>query len=350
MKKITLILIIAIIAVSCGSSDQSTQKQSQNVTKDHKVSVKATTLSPQKFKHFIELTGIIEAENIAFISSEIPGQIKEIYVKEGDRVKKDQILARLNTEVLKTQVEELETRLELAQIVFVKQENLWKQSIGSEIEYLTAKNNKESLERNLETVKANLELAFVKAPFDGIIDDIIMKVGELASPGVQIMQLVNLNDLYINADLAETYLAAVNKGDQVELSFSAYPSLQMTKPIHRIGNIIHQMNRTVNIQIKLKNKKEMLKPNGLAVIKINDFSSEDAIIVPSIIIKQDQKGSFLYVAVKKNNQFVAQKRYITVGRSYQENSMIDEGLSAGEQIITVGFTQIADGSILNITK
>lgn len=351
MNKLIFILFIAILS-GCGSAGENetekTSAQPKAIAIQIPVSVK--TLAPEKFNHYIEISGTIEALNIAFISPEMNGQIKEILVREGDRVIKDQPLVRLNTSILNNQIKEVQKALELAAIVYTKQKNLWNQQIGSEIDFLTAKNGKESLERSLETLNSQLDLGLVKSPFDGIVDDIILKVGELAVPGSQLMQIVNLDNLYINADLAETYLASVKKGDKVHLSFAAYPDLNMITQIYRIGNIIHPMNRTINVQIQIKNKNEMLKPNGLAIIKINDFSSEKALVVPSIILKQDTKGSFLYVATKKNTGWFAQKRYVQIGISFEDQSMIDSGLAEGEKVIVKGFTQTTDGSAIKITQ
>lgn len=351
MKKIIFILTIAILS-GCGSaSENETEKTSaQPKATAYQIPVSVKTLATEKFNHYIEISGTIEAINIAFISPEMNGQIKEILVREGDRVIKDQPLVKLNTSILNNQIKEVEKALELAAIVYTKQENLWNQKIGSEIAFLTAKNGKESLERSLETLNSQLDLGLVKSPFDGIVDDIILKVGELAVPGSQLMQIVNLDNLYINADLAETYLSSVKKGDKVDLSFAAYPDLNMVTPIYRIGNIIHPMNRTINIQLQIKNKNEMLKPNGLAIIKINDFSSEKALVVPSLILKQDTKGSFLYVAAKKNTGWIAQKRYVQIGVSFEDQSMIESGLAEGEKVIIKGFTQTTDGSAIKITQ
>lgn len=351
MKKLIFILTIAILS-GCGSaSENETEKTSaQPKATAYQIPVSVKTLATEKFNHYIEISGTIEAINIAFISPEMNGQIKEILVREGDRVIKDQPLVKLNTSILNNQIKEVEKALELAAIVYTKQENLWNQKIGSEIAFLTAKNGKESLERSLETLNSQLDLGLVKSPFDGIVDDIILKVGELAVPGSQLMQIVNLDNLYINADLAETYLSSVKKGDKVDLSFAAYPDLNMVTPIYRIGNIIHPMNRTINIQLQIKNKNEMLKPNGLAIIKINDFSSEKALVVPSLILKQDTKGSFLYVAAKKNTGWIAQKRYVQIGVSFEDQSMIESGLAEGEKVIIKGFTQTTDGSAIKITQ
>lgn len=373
MKKIIIIALVLFMA-SCGSSSDNESKKAElanlktelseikdkisSLEKDfandknskqlYKTPVRIKEVRFEKFDHFIEVSGTVEAVNAAFISPEMGGQIKEIYVNEGDRVSKGQLLARLNSSTIDKNIDELNTGLNYASIIFGKQKKLWDQKIGSEIDYLTAKNAKEGLEAKLESLKAQLELLVIKAPFDGIIDDIIQKVGELAVPGAQMMQLLNLNKLYINADVAETYLPFIHKGDKVELSFPTFPELAMNVSIHRIGNVIHPQNRTVNMQLKINNNKEQLKPNGLAIIQINDFSTDKALIVPSIVIKQDLKGSFLYILKKGGKSFVAEKKYVQAGIFYKDQSMIISGLNAGDKVIIEGYNQISDGSAIEV--
>ncbi len=309
-----------------------------------KFPVQLKTIQAETFNHYIEVNGVIEALKTAFISPEVSGQIKHIYVKEGDRVKKDQLLAKLNTSVIENSIKEVQTSLSLASTIFEKQQRLWDQKIGSEVEYLKAKNDKEALESKLESLKSQLDLYFVKAPFDGIIDDILQKKGEMGSPGMQIMSLINLKELYINADVSESYLPVLSKGSKVDLSFPDFPELDRKVPIHRIGNMIHSLNRTVNLQLKINNTKEKLKPNGLAVIRINDFSSDHAFVVPSIIVKQDINGSFLYLAVKENKRWVSKKKYIKTGVFYEDQIMVESGLNPNDKVIVKGYNQISDGS------
>ncbi len=375
MKKIIIIAIVLFVA-SCGStSDNETKKaeltklktelnniqnkiaaldkelandQDNENIQSYKTPVSVKEVNKEVFNHFIEVSGNIEAVNTAFISPEMAGQIKKVYVKEGERVSKGQKLAKLNTATIEKNINELKTGLEYATIIYTKQKNLWDQKIGSEIDYLTAKNTKDGLEDKLETLKVQLELALIKAPFGGIIDDIIQKEGELASPGMQMMQLVNLNKLYINADVAETYLPVIHKGDKVELSFPTFPDLAMTIPVYRIANTIHPLNRTVIMQLQINNKNELLKPNGLALIRINDFSAKDALVVPSIIIKQDMTGSFLYVVKLVNKEWIAKKQYIKIGVSFEDQTLVTEGLSVGEKVVVEGYNQISDGSEIEI--
>ncbi|MCD4771840.1 MAG: efflux RND transporter periplasmic adaptor subunit [Bacteroidales bacterium] len=346
MKKILSFAIIAFLAACSSSNDKATEKKEVIV----KTPVTVTKLQNMEFNHFFKVSGTVEAINSAFISPEISGQIKNIYVEEGERVMKGQILAKLNTSLTDNGINELKTSLELAKTIYKKQKQLWDKEIGSEIQFLEAKHNKESLENKLKTLYAQQEMAIIKAPINGIVDEIFLKEGELGIPGMQIMQIVNLNDLYINADVAESHIADIKTGDEVVLSFSAFPEMEMKVPVFRTGNIINPANRTFKVQLKIKNQNEKLKPNLISLILINDFSVESVLVVPSEIIKQDINGSYLYVIEKIDNKNIARKKYIKTGMSYKEKTMIAEGVKAGEMVVTKGYAQVSAGVEVSIVN
>ncbi|MCD4731891.1 MAG: efflux RND transporter periplasmic adaptor subunit [Bacteroidales bacterium] len=304
-------------------------------------------LAFEEFNHYIEVNGVVEAINAAYISPEINGQIKEIYVEEGQYVKKGQLLIKINSSVIESTLKEVETSLELAITVYEKQKQLWEKNIGSELDYLQAKNNKESLESRLETLQAQIDMAMVKAPIDGIVDEVFVKDGELAIPGMQMIQLVNLNNLYVNADVSEAYITKVKKGEMVVLEFPSYPDINMNVPVHRIGNVVKSANRTFKVQLKIKNENDQIKPNVLARIKINDYTTENALLVSSLIVKQDLKGSYVFVANADNT---AKKAYIETGMSYMDLTMVTTGLSVGDRVIVKGYNQVSNGSKLEIVK
>jgi RND family efflux transporter MFP subunit len=314
------------------------------------VLVEYSELSPEPFRHYIEVSGTAEAVREAFISPEVSGQIREIYVNEGDYVEKGKLLARLNTEITESSIKELESALELATTVYEKQKRLWEKGIGSEIQYLNAKNNKESMEQKLVTVKAQMDMALIKSPVSGIVDEIYHKKGELAIPGVQLMQIVNLEELYINADVSESYLAQVKEGETVKVEFPVYPELDIETPIYRKGNVINPNNRTFTIQLKLKNPDRVLKPNILSLIRINDFSADSAIVVPSALIKQDITGYYIYTMQQNGGKWIAKKVYIQPGKSYLDKTMVLSGLESGQRIITNGYNLVSDGSEVTVKQ
>jgi RND family efflux transporter MFP subunit len=265
-------------------------------------------------------------------------------VKQGD------LILKLNTDVTEKSMAEIETSLDLAKRVFSKQEDLWEQNIGSELQYLEAKNAMESLEARLATLQKQLEMAHVTAPFSGIIDDIMVKTGELASPGVPVVHLVNLSSMRVSANVSEAYLSSVSMGDQVELRFPAYPEMVMTAGVTRLGEVIDPKTRTFTLEVQLNNPGEKLKPNMLTSVRIQDYSNDQALVVPSFIIRQDFKGSFLFRISEEDGKSKAQKVYVKPGITAQDQTMIAEGLSAGDLVITKGFNLISDGAVLSIIK
>ncbi|MCW3806458.1 efflux RND transporter periplasmic adaptor subunit [Plebeiibacterium marinum] len=369
MKKLIMGLMFLSILAACSSSanDEMKAKLAENKEKikelkkenlkleekirkntkeeaKHKIPVVTLKLEKKSFFHYIEANGIMESVQSADISPEVPGQIKTIYVKEGQRVQKGQLLVSINSNAISNAIKEIETNLRLATDVFEKQKRLWDQKIGSEVEYLQARTNKEALESALNSQKANLEMYHIRAPFDGIVDNVIAKEGELSSPGAIILQFVNLRTMKINADVSEAYIPSIAKGDTVEVSFPTYPDLIVKCPIFRTGNIVHPDNRTFNVQLLLKNIDEKLKPNMMATLKINDFSVSNAIVVPSAVIKNDITGKFLFVVRDK----VAQKVYVEPGRSYKDETLVIKGLSQGDEIITEGYNTVSNGTQVSV--
>lgn len=322
--------------------------KSTQTEEEYKVAVTTQKLAYEPFNHYVQVGGTVEAVNLAEISPETNGQVKKIYVAEGERVQKGQTLVRLNTSVTEGAIKELETRLELAETLYERQKKLWDKQIGSEIDYLTARNNKESLESNLETVKAQLELSVIKAPFGGIVDDIFVKEGELAVPGFRIMTLVNLDELYINADASEAYITKIKKGDMVKVEFPSYPEIKEELPVHRVGNVVKPANRTFNIQVKMSNPDNQIKPNVISTININDFTEENALTVPSIIIKKDLIGEYLYVARNRDNKRIAEKKYIGTGLAYENKTLVTSGLEPGDEVIIDGYNMVSDGIAVEI--
>lgn len=365
MKKIQTLLGIVILSVLVSCNSQTDVEKIKEEIKGYKKEVKELTvlidslqkildtvdvqsthsgvpieslvMKPQTFKSFFIAAGSVEADNDAFISPEMNGQIKKIFVKKGERVQQGQLLVTLSTAVIDNTIAEIEKRLELANEVYEKQDKLWKDGIGSEIQYLQAKNNKEALEKSLATARSQRELSIIKAPFSGIVDDIFFKEGEMAAPGVRLIQLVNLKKLKIVADISESFLPKIHTGDTVEVSFPTYPDIIYRVPVNRIGNVVKPENRTFVIELLLENRDELLKPNIVASLKINDFTSDSAFIVPSIIIKDDNTThtSFIFKATKKGDKYVAKKITIEELRSYKSHSMVN-GIELGDTIIIKG--------------
>jgi RND family efflux transporter MFP subunit len=310
------------------------------------IKVEIEELKSSKFEHYIQVTGNVEADKNITITPETSGNIISINVVEGQRVKKGDVLGVLNTSQIQRNIDEVKTNLDLSKTLFERQQRLWDQKIGSEIEYLQAKTNKEALERKLEALEAQKDMAIVKAPFNGIIDEIHQKKGELASPSIPFAQLVNIDKIYVEGDVSESFLNFIKAGEVAELSFPAI-NHQVKAPIYRTSNVINPANRSFKVRINLNNPNHIIKPNLISEMKIKDYVVENAMVVPSIIIKKDFEGSYLYLAKKVNGKLNAKKTYVKVSKTYNNQSLIESGLNLGDQIITEGFSQVVNGTLIS---
>lgn len=300
------------------------------------------------FKHFFTVQGVIETDKNAQMNSEVGAKVVSINVKEGSHVKKGTLLLELDSRVLKNNIEELKTQIELATTVYEKQKSLWDQKIGSEIQYLEAKTNKESLEKKLSTLYAQLEFYQIKAPFDGLVDEIFPKVGEMAAPGLPLARVINLDHVYLKADVSEGYLGKIKVGDTATINIpSANMSVKTT--IDRIGNYINPDNRTFKVRFELENKDEKLIPNMLAMIDILDYvSAKKEFIIPSKLVQQNPAGEEFVFILKENGLSKAHKVLIKTGQSYKGNMEILEGLSKEDKIIVKGARGIKDGEVVSV--
>lgn len=374
MRKVFPILLITFFLASCGTTDEKESIKEQIKTyKDEvselslkiaelegqleglgeieissKIPITVIAVQEKPFMHYFQVSGSVDAVDKAFISPEMNGQVKEILVSEGDHVKKGQLLARLNTSITETTIVEVQTQLDLAKTLYKKQKQLWDKKIGSEVQYLQAKNNVEALESKLQTLNAQRDMAYVKSPINGIVDMINLEEGELAMPGMQMMQVVSLDKLKVFAEISEKYLPLINKGDVVELSFPSFPQMDMDVPVYRIGNIVNISNRTFPVELRIDNVDDKLKPNIIALITFLDFSDDNALAVPSIIIKEDIKGEYIYIAKEEGDKAFARKVYITSGLSYGDETMITSGLEQGDKVIIEGYSLVTDGTEVNI--
>jgi len=376
MKKIAIVMLVGIIA-SCSQPDNKSEVENQLAQYkkeknqlEQKISaltqqldtlgekpaagkgvpVFVEELQPERFSHFVKSNGTVEAVHDAFISPETSGQITAIHVDEGDRVRKGELLVSLKTDIIRSNIREVKTNLELARKTFEKQKRLWADSVGSEMQYLEAKNRKESLENRLSTLEEQLEMSRIKAPFNGVVEDISQKAGELGTPGVRLLHLVNLKQLKVETQITEQYIANVQEGDTVRIHFPAYPEMVREVPITRKGSVIDKESRTFTIEARMHNPDERIKPNQVSVVHVRDYLNPNALAVPSNVIKQDMKGAYLFVVRQQQGQPVAKKVYIQTGESFNNSTLLTGGVQPGDRVITSGYTQVSDGTRLNIKQ
>ncbi|MEZ4912307.1 MAG: efflux RND transporter periplasmic adaptor subunit [Saprospiraceae bacterium] len=244
------------------------------------VQVNATFVTPRDFKRFADLQALVTTDNVISLGSDIGGRILKIYVKEGQKVGKGQLVATVDAESIEKQKEELQKSLDLAVDVYDRQKRLWDQNIGSEVQYLQAKNNKERLEKSIATIESQLRKKNVYAPIAGVVDKQILKEGEIASPGMPIVSVINVSKVKVVADVPEIYLGKVKVGDKVTISFPALGK-EIVKPITLIGNTIDPNNRTFKLEAQLDNYSGELKPNLLSIYEKSMISTSKMSLLTS---------------------------------------------------------------------
>ena len=282
------------------------------------------------------------------------GTLQKVYVKEGDRVSKGQLLATIDDGGLSSQLSQLKSQATLAKTTFERQERLWKQNIGSEIQYLQAKTNYESSENMVSQAQSQLAKSSIRAPFSGIIDNVIKDQGTVVLPGQgsEVFRLVNLSDMYIKVEIPETYLGSVVKGKEALVYFPVLGD-SITTMIRETGNFINPSNRSFEIEIPVPNKEGKIKPNLTAKVNINDYTSEDAILIPTSIISENAEGEqYVFVAEKPNseNEAVVQRIIITTGKTQGAKIEVLSGLEDGDLIIKEGARSVKDGQKVKIKK
>lgn len=304
--------------------------------------VVATAVQPGPFQTYVEVQGRVDARENVDVSAETMGVVRAVNVREGDRVAKGAVLAELDNVLIKQGISELEPQLEFAKQLFEKQADLWKQKIGSEVQYLNAKNQKESLEGRMASLQAQLKKTQITAPVAGTVDAVNIKLGQSLSPGMPAFRVINYNDMSVVAELAESYIAKVSEGDAVELYFKDYNKEERSEIVFT-GKSINQINRTFRVEAALDTKKSTYHPNMIVVLRINDYSVDSALTVPVNVLMRSELGQYVMVAEQQGPQWVARKRSITTGKSYGARTEVLSGLAAGDKLITVGYTDLNDG-------
>ncbi|HIP27089.1 MAG TPA: efflux RND transporter periplasmic adaptor subunit [Flavobacteriaceae bacterium] len=310
--------------------------------------VSTIKISSSHYEHFISIQGNTKTDKNIMVRPLGNGIITGVFVKEGQRVKKGQKMFQLDDAILKNTIYEVKNQLILAQTSFERQKRLWNQKIGSEMQFLQAKNNKESLENKIKTLNSQLKNYRITAPFNGIIDDLIATNGNLASPQTPLAKIINLNNMYIESDVAENFLKSIKKGNKAIVNLESIEEKIITK-IAQIGNTINSENRTFKIRINLNNKKGLIKPNLLANIKIKDLDIKNAIVIPSKLVQIDENGNnFVFTVTKQNNKNIVTKKTVKVESTYQNISYISEGLNKDEVLINEGSRNVSLGQEIEI--
>ena len=390
MKNIFLLLTLAILTISCGGDSKSItatienkdlkkirEKRNELITEQATIAgklkiidaaiskldtikkyplVTAFQVKTINFNHFLELQGSVATKQNLILYPEFSGLLTKVYVKEGQKVSKGQLLATIDDGGLSEQVAQMEVQLSLAKTTFERQKRLWEQKIGSEIEFLQAKAAYEGQENAVTQMKSQLEKTSVRAPFSGVIDDIITEQGTVVGAGAsQLLRIVNLDNMYIEVEVPEVYLSSIVPGKNVEVYFPVLDETLNTK-VDQASNFINPSNRTFKITIPIKNKEKLIKPNLTAKIKINDYTNEQAVLIPQSIISENSLGEqYIFIAqnINKDNEATAKKMIVKTGKTQGDFLEVLEGVASNDIIINEGARNVKDGQnvkILNVER
>jgi RND family efflux transporter MFP subunit len=314
----------------------------QKAEKAISVTVKKLEMTP--FYHFVEIQGVVDGDQNVSVSPQTPGVVTNVYVKEGSFVKKGDIMATLDAQVLKQSVEEVKTQLEMANIIYEKQKNLWDKKIGSEVQFLQAKTGKESLERRIKTLQEQIAMANIVAPISGSVESVPLRVGQLASPGLptSVIRVINMSSAKISADISENFASRIKNGNQV---FVRFPDLgqEIETKLRFTSRFIDPSNRTFRVECRFSSKEIELRANMIAYVKIKDYASEASLVLPVNIIQSNQEGKFVYVVTRSGEGYTTLRKKVTTGMDYNGETEITSGLNAGDQVITAGYQNVKEG-------
>lgn len=306
--------------------------------------IQVEALKKQDFNHFIEVQGNIDAEENTTALNQQPGIVTAIYVKVGDHVTKGQLLGLTQTTAaLEDQVRSTETQLALAKTAFEKQERLWEQKIGSEIQYLQAKTQKEAAESGLAALKKQVEMTKIIAPISGTVDAVNLRVGDMAAPS-QLMpgiRIINTQNLKVKAKLADSDFGKIKQGDKVAIEF---PDINKTvqSTVSYVSKTIDPRSRTFQVDVNLPSGSDYAA-NLIAKLKINDAKMKDVLLVPTNVIQKSEDGKYVLVAVDDKGVKIAHKKMVETGADYGGTTVITKGLDEGDQVITFGYSEVVDG-------
>lgn len=304
----------------------------------------------QLFEHYIEIQGNVQTKQNVLVYPETPGQITRIYVKEGQRVSKGQVLARIDAGGLPNQLAQTEAAANLAKTTYERQKRLWDQKIGSEIQFLQAKTNYEAQTNAVSNVRKTLAKYTVRAPFSGIVDNVFKEQGTVVAPGPmsEIFRIVNLSNMYIETDVPESYIATIKKGKSVEVEFPILGK-KITSKVRQAGNFINPANRTFKVEIGVPNKDRSIKPNLTAKLKINDYTNPNAILIPMSVISENSKGEqYVYIVNNDGAKNVAKQVIITTGKTQGDEVEVLSGIEKGSKLIQEGARSVKNNQEVKI--
>jgi RND family efflux transporter MFP subunit len=346
MKKSLFILGLLIIAIACSSPDKKKTSNTTDSTPATIVSVQSLTTQP--FDHYIEVQGRIDGNENIGVSPRTAGVVTRVIVTEGETVKKGQALAELDADVLKRNLSDLQNQLSFVTGLYEKQKALWDQKIGSEVQYLTAKNNKESIENKIASLKDQISMSSITSPINGTVEDIPIKVGQLAQVGVPAFRVINFTKVKAVADVGEAYSSKIKTGDQVKIFLPDF-NVELQQNVTFASKFINPTNRTFIVEVELPPSTNMVyRANMIAVIRIKDYSNASTMAVSQNFIQSSKdEGLYIFLAKDENGKKIARKTYIKTGVTYNGLTEVLSGLKEGDKLITAGYKDLYDGQVID---
>lgn len=368
MKNIIYALAIAAILVSCSNStDKKGELEKLKVQHDELATqiakleteiypnglpsdIKSSTVKIEPvtscvFNHYVEVQGVVDGDQNVAVSPQTAGIVTAVYVTEGSNVKRGQVLAELDAVVLKQSLDELKTQASLVSNLFDKQKVLWEKNIGSEVQFLQAKTNKEALDNKIKTLQGQIDMSRVISPISGTVESVPLKVGQMASPGMpaSAIRVINMNSANVKANVSENYSSKIENGNSVIIRF---PDLgkEVESKLSFTSRFIDPTNRTFQVECKIQSGEVQLRANMIAYVKIKDYTNEKAFCIPVNYVQSNKDGKFVYVAIQKDNQWIASRRFVKPGMDYNGVAEILEGLAEGDKVITSGYQSVNEGA------
>jgi RND family efflux transporter MFP subunit len=377
-KKIFIVSTLSILLFSCGQNEGNknidTLIESKNATalqaqkaliqadlakidealatldvKKEEALVSVLTLKDTVFSHYLEIQGSVDTKDNILVQPEYQGTLISFNVKAGQRVSKGQVLGKIDDAGLSQQVASLENQYALAKTTFERQKNLWSQKIGSEIQYLQAQTQMISTQRGVDQAKAQLSKTIIRAPFTGTIDEVFVEKGQVVAPSQQgLMRIVNLSNMYVSTSVPETYIGKLKVGTEVDVILTSLGKTYKGR-VRQIGNFVNPSNRSFGIEVGVPNPDNLLRPNQVANLKITDYESKNAVVVPTNVVQEDNsKNKYVYIVNNSNGKTgVAKKAIVKLGKSSNNVTEILSGLSANDIIVTEGANAVSEGMKLN---
>ncbi len=378
MRKILILSAFTLVFLSCGNKEnaQSIDKliESKNVkalqekktalqaeiakieaglatldVKKEEALVSVMTVKDTVFSHYLDIQGNVDTKENILVQPEFSGTLTSLTVKAGQKVSKGQILGRVDDAGMSSQLASAENQYSLAKTTFDRQKNLWNQKIGSEIQYLQAQTQMISAQKGVSQIRAQLSKTVIRAPFSGTIDEVFVEKGQVVSPSTQgLMRIVNLGNMFVSTSVPETYIGKLKVGDQVDVYLTSLGKTYKGK-VRQVANFINPNNRSFGIEVSVPNPENLLRPNQVAKLKITDYTSKNAVVIPTNVIQEDGKGDqYVYVVEGSNGKTGnAKKVIVTLGKSSDNVTEILSGLSANDVIVTEGVNTISEGMKLN---